>query len=150
MIFTLISLQLIDEQLWKFNKDTLALINARTGTAIKVTETREDGRNQTVDGKWIIPDENTLDIVETAFQVLGLSLDNSQLWTNDSTGIKNKEKTSLDFTTLFYGNLTMQTAINWTFPSGGVAGVIRNENEKKVLQVNQGKQKIMKVVITVR
>ena len=100
-----------------------------------------------MDGKWIIPDENTLDIVETAFQVLGLSLDDSQLWTNDSTGIKNKKNTSLDFTTLFYGNLTVQTAINWTFPSGGVSGVIRNENEKKVLEVNQGKQKIMNVAM---
>ena len=96
-----------------------------------------------MDGKWIIPDENALDIIETAFQVLGLSLNDSQLWTNDSTGIKNKNNTSLDFTILFYGNLTVQTAINWTFPSGGVAGVIRNENEKKVLEVNQGKPKII-------
>ena len=34
--------------------------------------------------------------------------------------------------------LKVQAAISWTFPRGGVAGVIRNENEKKVLENNGG------------
>ena len=34
--------------------------------------------------------------------------------------------------------LKVQAAISWTFPSGGVAGVIRNEKEKKVLENNGG------------
>ena len=34
--------------------------------------------------------------------------------------------------------LKVKAAISWTFPRGGVAGVIRNENEKKVLENNGG------------
>ena len=67
----------------------MALINSGTGTALKVTELDENGKNQLVDGKWLIPNENAPDIIETAFQVLGLSLDDTQLWKNDGSGFRN-------------------------------------------------------------
>ena len=39
------------KQLWTYNDVTLALINAKTGTAVK---------NGEVDGKWIIPDKKSV------------------------------------------------------------------------------------------
>ena len=60
------------------------MINAKTGTAVK---------NGEVDGKWIIPDKKSPDIIESAFEVLGLSLSNDQLWKNTSTHLSNIRKT---------------------------------------------------------
>ena len=60
---------------------------------MKVTETDENGINQKVDGKWLIPNEDAIDSIETAFQVLGLRLDNTQLWKSDSSGFGNVIKT---------------------------------------------------------
>ena len=71
----------------------MALINSGTGTALKVTETDENGINQKVDGKWLIPNEDAIDSIETAFQVLGLRLDDTQLWKSDSSGFGNFMKT---------------------------------------------------------
>ena len=72
-----------DEQLWMYNKETLALINAKTGTAVK---------NGGVDGKWIIPDKKSPDIIESAFEVLGLSLNNDQIWKSSGNRLSNIRK----------------------------------------------------------
>ena len=72
-----------DEQLWTYNNVTLALINAKTGTAVK---------NAGVDGKWIIPDKKSPDIIESAFEVLGLSLNNDQLWKSNDNHLSNIRK----------------------------------------------------------
>ena len=83
--------------------------------------------NSNVNGKWIIPGESLPNIIQSAPKVLGLSLVGEQLWKYDGTNLSNTKTTfSLP-------------AINWTFPSEGVAGVIRNENDKKVLEVQGGK-----------
>ena len=83
--------------------------------------------NSNVNGKWIIPGESLPNIIQSAPKVLGLSLVGEQLWKYDGTNLSNTKMTfSLP-------------AINWTFPSEGVAGVIRNENDKKVLEVQGGK-----------
>ena len=60
---------------------------------MKVTETDENGKNQEVDGKWLIPTEDAIDSIETAFQVLGLRLDDTQLWKTNSSGFGNVIKT---------------------------------------------------------
>ena len=53
--------------------------------------------------------------------------------------------TKLYLTTIDATSLNVQPAINWTFPVGGVPGVIRNEDMQKVLEVNaEGKTKIQK------
>ena len=67
---------------------------------------------------------------------------NKQSWTQEFNGnyfsLKNTE-TGLYLTATDDGELIVQAKTNWTIPSGGVKGVIRNENEKKVLEVNEGK-----------
>ena len=64
-----------------------------------------------------------------------------QFWTQEFNGnyfsLKNTE-TGLYLTATDDGELIVQAKTNWTIPSGGVKGVIRNENEKKVLEVNEG------------
>ena len=69
-----------------YNKDTLALINARTGTAVK------DGDNY---GRWIIPDENSPNIIQSAPEVLGLRLLDEQLWKNNGSYLTNFRKSYL-------------------------------------------------------
>ena len=83
--------------------------------------------NSNVNGKWIIPGESLPNIIQSAPKVLGLSLVGEQLWEYDGTNLCN---TNMNFSL---------SAINWTFPSEGVAGVIRNENDNKVLEVQGGK-----------
>ena len=61
--------------------DTMALINANTGTALKHHE---------VDGRWQLPKvDGTPDLIEPAFLVLGLSRIANQLWKNESTRLMN-------------------------------------------------------------
>ena len=69
-----------------YNKDTLALINAKTGTAVK------DGDNY---GRWIIPDENSPNIIQSAPEVLGLRLLDEQLWKNNGSHLTNFRKSYL-------------------------------------------------------
>ena len=80
-----------DEQLWTYNSDTLALINAHTGTALKYGE---------ADGSWQLPKvDGTPDLIEPAFLVLGLSRIANQLWKNESTRLRNidpKNKITID------------------------------------------------------
>ena len=68
------------------------------------------------------------------------STNKKQLWTqefNDKYFSLRNSDTGL-YLTANDKKLIVQAKTNWTFPSGGVKGVIRNENEKKVLEVNEG------------
>ena len=71
--------------------DTMALINANSGTALKHRE---------VDGRWQLPKvDGTPDLIQPAFLVLGLSRIANQLWKNESTRLRNidpKNKITID------------------------------------------------------
>ena len=81
-------------------------------------------------------------------EVVDSSKTEKQLWipeydtTTEKTFSLRNSETGLYLTASSVSTLELQPAINWTFPSGGVAGVIRNNNDQKVLEVEGGKLKI--------
>ena len=81
---------------------------------------------------------------KVTLEVNDINKGEKQFWTQEydtdqtTFSLRNSD-TGLYLTAVGASALELQPAINWTFPSGGVAGVIRNKNDKKVLEVQGGK-----------